>query len=147
MNSKKKYPFGMRSVYLSSITVILSVILAVLLLHNSPMSLLLLIIFTSAITAIVFALRVRFLSIMFNKSTENSASQSEDTGGTWKVLVVLFGVLLALFISPLLLSRFLDPSIWVTLVISLSAGVSLAEVLFHLHIREESSQKHQARKD
>ena len=140
MKTRKKetYRHGVGRVYLSATLATLSVIIAVLLLHNSFYRLVYYAMTTAAITALVFELKNRFTgrTISFpSKKTHNTESQQLEGRTSWKALFGLLLLLLACLIMPLALAFVLPPEAWVILVVSFSTAVSLAEVFFYLSTR------------
>lgn len=129
---KRKYPHRTSRFYLSTITAVLSVILALLLLQD-PILLLYYFVSTFLITAIAFRLKIRLFPIRTPKHPENDLFQTEKNASTWRKLILMFFALLAFLFLPLFLVRVLDPYSWFILIISLASGVSIAEVLFYLY--------------
>lgn len=135
---KRTYPSRMSGVYLSAIIVAWSVILAFLLLQNT----LLLFYYVSSaslIAAIVFLLKIRSLNrpLFANaqRIQKKDSLQPEDERVSWKVLILVFMMLLAALFIPLFLAWVLPGEAWFVLIISFTSGVSIAEVLFYLYLR------------
>jgi len=76
-------------------------------------------------------LRIRLFSIGTPKQPEDNLSQTEESHSTFGILIVMFSALLAFLLLPLLLAKLLDPYSWFILMISLTSGLSIAEILFH----------------
>ena len=138
---KEKYPHRTSRFYLSTLTAVLSIALALLLLQD-PILLLYYFASTLLITAITVILRIRLFSIGTPKQPENDLSQTEESHSTFGTLIIMFSVLLAFLLLPLLLVRVLDPYSWFILMISLTSGLSLAEILFYFHTQRDVGQKY-----
>ena len=135
-NPKKgKYPFTRIRVYLGAMTAVLSVILAVLLLLSKPIHFLFYCICTLLITLAVFVLDVRFLLVKASTPSGEESPSTKKGAPQWKPLLLLFGILLGSLIIPLLLARVLPPEIWFALIVSLTSGASIAEMLFYFQTR------------
>jgi uncharacterized protein (TIGR02246 family) len=55
--------------------------------------------------------------------------------GSWKILMLVFCMLLAALFVPLFLAWVLPSEAWFVLIVSFTSGVSIAEVLLYLHMR------------
>lgn len=132
---KGKYPYSRLRVYTSVATAVLSVILGVLLLESMPIFLLYYFICTLLIAAIIFALNFHLLFIRAPKPSEETILQTEKGASQWKALILLFCILLASLLAPLLLTQVLPHEIWFILIISFTSGASIAEIFFYLHTR------------
>lgn len=132
---KGRYPYTRARVYLSVATAILSMMLAVLLLGNTPVWLLYYSICTFLIAAIIFMLDVRLLSIRLLKFSEEERLQTDKGSSQWKALILLFGLLLVFLFAPLLLTRVLPPEIWFIIIASFTSGASMGEIFFYLQTR------------
>jgi len=120
------------------VTAVLSVFLAVLLLHFYPEwpSLYLgYFISTFVITAAAYLLRIRLSKIGEAELQENDSNKIEERHTPWKGFVSYFFVLLAFLFVPLLLAGVLDSKIWFILIISLTSGISIAEIFFYIRTR------------
>ena len=113
----------------------LSVIMAVLLLLGKPIHFLLYCICTLFIALAVFVLDVRFLLVKVSAPSGEESPPTKKGASQWKPLLLLFGILLAALIIPLLLARILPPEIWFVLIVSLTSGASIAEMLFYFKTR------------
>lgn len=133
MDSTKKarYPHKISIVYLSAVTVVLSAALALMLLET-PIMLLAYFATTSIITVSTFSLK-SFLLTRRLEASETDATYTENT--RWKTLILNFLLLIAFLLIPLFLAGLLDPYIWFISMISLTSGLSLAEILLYLQMR------------
>lgn len=131
---KRKYPHSTSRFYLSALTALLSVILALLLLQDSILSLYYFV-STLLMTIITFILRTRLFSAGTPKHSEKELFETEKSDSTFGMLILMLFALLAFVVIPILLVRVLDPYTWFILIISLTSGVSIAEVLFYLNIK------------
>ena len=135
---RPKYPFGTSGVYTSVILCLLSFVLAVLLLSEKPWFLPYYFIFSISIAVVVFVVKNYILSVRESRQYQNTMAeaQEEKEGGTrWGLLILAFLGLLLLIAVPLALANFLEPVIWVILLVSFSTGVSAAEFILYLYLR------------
>jgi len=138
---RPKYPFGTSGVYTSVILCLLSFVLAVLLLSEKPWFLPYYFIFSISIAVVVFVVKNYILSVRESRLYQNNTAeaQEEKEGGTrWGLLILAFLGLLLLIALPLALSNFLEPVLWVILLVSFSTGVSAAEFILYLYLRRPS---------
>lgn len=135
---KAKYRSRMSGVYLSAIIAVWSGILAFLLLQNIPL-ISYYALSTALITAAVLILKIHFVTrpgLMGTLETpEQDSLQTEGKRVSWKVLMLVFCMLLAALFVPLVLAWIVPSDAWFVLIISLTSGVSIAEVLFYLYLR------------
>lgn len=127
---KEKYSHRTSRFYLSALTAVLTVALAILLLQD-PILLLYYFVSTLFITVVTVMLRTRLFSIGTRKQPEDKLSQTEESHSTFGILIVMFLALLAFLLLPLLLAKLLDPYSWFILMISLASGLSIAEISFY----------------
>jgi len=132
---KRRYPFSRTRVYISAVTSVLSVILAVLLLQGNLIHFLYYFICTLLIAPAIFVFNVRFLIAKASKPSREKILPTEKGASQWKTLLLLFGILIVSMIVPLFLAQVLPPEIWFVLIISFTSGASIAEVLFYFHMR------------
>ena len=135
---RPKYPSGMLGVYTSVVLCILSVVLALLLLSDKPWTLLYYFGSSFFITAIVFEVKNHILSVRESKKNDSDMVQTkeEEQGGKrWGLLLITLLGSLSLIVIPLALAYFFDPVIWVILLVSLTTGVSVAEVTLYVYLR------------
>lgn len=131
---KGKYPFRMVGVYLSAASIVMSVALALLLLSDSPILLLYYFVLTFLIAVATFVLRIRVLPTGMPKASEKESLETQKKISGWKILLI-FCMLIVFLIVPLLLAGFLEPYVWFILMVSLTSGLSIAEILFYLSTR------------
>lgn len=137
------YPIKKTRVYMNATMFILSVILAATILlprENSILLLLSYFVSTLVIAVATFKFRVRILSVKQPTSKE-AVSEGENNAGRWRILL-LFLIILIAFSLPLLLAGILPfllgqmgRYIWFILIVSMTSGVSIAEILFYLYLR------------
>lgn len=136
-NTKKRHfrcPYGTSRVYLSLTIAVLSIVLAFSILGHEERNLIWLVcyfIFTFVITATTLALKSYLPSIKALNPYEGNCSEPEKSAQRWKALIALFCIFAAFLMLPLLLARVLPPHIWFIGLISLTSGVSIAEVAFY----------------
>lgn len=131
-NSKRKRLSKTVGVYFSVITIVLSLILA-LLSFDTPALLIGYSISTLTIAGITYLLRT-YLS-----RSRKSESYNDTIGKTppgWRPYALLLLMLIAIFVFPLFLAGFIDPYIWFTFIISLASGVSISQLIVHLQGEE-----------
>jgi len=129
---KEKYSHKTSRFYLSALTAVLSVALAILLLQD-PILVLYYFVSTLFITVTTIMLRIRLFSIGTQKQPGDNLSQTEENHSSFGILIVMFLALLAFLLLPLLLAKLLNPYSWFILMISLTSGLSIAEMLFYFH--------------
>lgn len=130
MNSdRKRKPLSKSySLYLSLITIVLSLILALLSL-NTPILLLGYFVSTLIIAGITYLLRTRLFRSRKPESYDEPVGRKPPG---WKPFALLLLMLIAIFVFPLLLAGFMDPYLWFTFIISLASGVSISQSIVHL---------------
>ena len=131
-NSKGKHLSKTLGVYFSIITIVLSLILA-LLSFDTPTLLISYFASTLIIAGITYLLRT-YLS-----RPRKSESYNDTVGKTppgWKPFALLLLMLIAIFVFPLFLAGFIDPYIWFTFIISLASGVSISQLIVYLQGEE-----------
>ena len=136
-------------VYFSAATAVLSVFLAVQILHSYPEWPLLYLsyfIFTFIITTVAYLLRLRLSTVEAAKLQKRDSYKTEESHAPWKALTLLFLTVLAFIFLPVLLAGFLNPKSWFILIAGLTSGISIAEVLFHFHARGNLKLKTSKRK-
>lgn len=130
---RSRYPSRMAAVYLSAVTAVLSVALALMWL-DTLMLLLSYLASTSITTAVVFFLKLRLLTARTREASKNDVQRAENTPRR-KKLVFLFFLLIACLFLPMFLAGFLNPYVWFTFMISLTSGLSISEILLYLYMR------------
>jgi len=122
---------------------VLSVFLAILLLHSYvewPLLYLGYFISTLVTTTIAYLLRIRLFNIGEAKLQKKDSNEIEENRAPWKGFVTLFLVILGFLFIPLLLTMVLDSKSWFILIVSLTSGISIAEILFYIRTRRNSFQ-------
>lgn len=135
----KRYSMG--RVYINAVTAVLSIILALLLLQDHLQSLLYYLLFTIIIAAIVFTLRIRLPPFKMSEPTQENLFETKKWTQRWKAPILMFIMLIAIFLTPLILAWALDPYIWFILMVGFITGFSVSEILFYLYIRSYSSKE------
>lgn len=118
--------------YMSIVTAVLSVLLAVLLLRSSVF-LLHYFAATLFITTSIFALKVYIFSV--NTLEQNAEEDTEETKVTRHVKAQMLMSLLtiALVIAPFILVMFLDPYTWFTLSMGIMSSMSISQIILYLY--------------
>jgi len=132
--SGSTYPHSMRKVYLNLFTAVLSVLLALMLLSNDPLTLLGYIVFSASVIMIVFRLKTHPLNLQ--KRLKTDSSESEENSHKWRWLILMFVTMIVILASPFLLAAVLPPYIWLAVIVGVGTGLSVAEVLFYVYRRK-----------
>jgi len=138
---KKKYPYSKNRVYLSTTIAVLSLLLAGTLFQTDPTSvlpnLLYFLLSSFAVTIATFLLKMRLYPLITEgfSTTEQPRGQTETSGLTWKMLLLVFCMLVAPILVPLLLAGVLGGPGWFILITSYILGVSISEILFYVYTR------------
>ncbi len=130
-----EYVYSKFKVYWSATITVMSIILALLILHTEPISLFYCLVLTVLLIGVVLALKMRFLRVRTPERSGGELSETESGGLGWRSLLISVVVLIALLSLPLALARF-NPVFWFISLISYTASVSMAEVLFFLITRK-----------
>lgn len=131
-----EYVYSKFRVYWSATITVMSIILALLILHTQPISLFYCLVLTVLLIGVVLALKMRFLRVRTPEPSGGELSETESGGLRWRSLLISVVVLIALLSLPLVLARLIDPLFWFISLISYTASVSAAEVLFFLITRK-----------
>lgn len=115
-------------VYLSAITIVFSVVLALLSLDN-PIFLAGYLVSTLSIAVITYLLRIYLSRLRTSEPYDNHAERRPPG---WKSFALILLILVAIFVFPLFLAGFVDPYLWFILMISLAAGVSISQIVVYL---------------
>ena len=129
-----KYTHSTKRVYLNVTTAVLSIIMAITLL-GEPLSLGYYVVSTSLVAMIVFALKIRLANMNLAESQESPSSDQESTPRK-RVIALFFLTVLAIIASPFLLARFLPPTIWFIVIVSLASGISISELIFFIYCKK-----------
>jgi len=138
---KKKYPYSKNRVYLSTTIAVLSLLLAGTLFQTDPASvlpnLLYFLLASLAVTIATFVLKMRLYPLITEgfSTTEEARGETETSKLTWRMLILVFCMLIAPIIVPLLLAGVLGGPGWFILVTSYILGVSTSEILFYIYTR------------
>jgi len=135
------YSLGKGQACVSVVTAMLSIALALLILKDYDLILLLIyFIVTFLIGTTVFALKFLLLSYRNVNSLENSPVNNER-GYQEKILkrnlLILVIVYIASLFSPLILSLFLDPSMWFISISGFISGIGIEEGIFYFYARKD----------
>lgn len=133
-NRKGKHVSKTLGVYLSAITIVLSLILALLSL-DTPILLISYFVSTLSITGITYLLRTYLLHLRKSEQYDNLVRKRPPR---WRNFALILLMLIAVFVFPLFLAGFVDPYLWFIFMISLASGVSVSQLVVYLR-REESS--------
>jgi hypothetical protein len=137
-NTKKEgYPYSKNRVYLSTAMVLMSMLLVGILFHSDPTSglpyLLYSLLSTIIITIATFLLKMRLYPLVAGttSTTEQPHEQTGTSGLTRKMLLIVFCMLVAPILIPLLLAGLIGGLVWFALMTSFILGVSISEILYY----------------
>lgn len=128
-----KYPSNIAQVYLSVVTAVLSIALALMLL-KTPMLLLNYFITTFIVTAVTFFFKLHLLVIGTREVSETDTQYSKRAP-RWKAPILFVLLLIVCIFLPLFLAGFLNPYVWFIFMVSFTSGLSIAEILLYLHMQ------------
>ena len=134
MKSRSKYPHSKSRILLSILMSALSLVLALLLLPT-PALILYYFASTSIIVAITFLLKRRYLYTDTTGTHQGVSGENVEKRASWKLLIFLFLLMIAILVAPLFLASLLDPRAWFILVVSLTSGVSISEIALYAYMR------------
>lgn len=98
-----------------------------------PMWILLYAFLTFVITVVAFLLKRRLYAFIVEEKTEGERPHQTTTNHTrWKMLLFAFLMLIGFIMVPLFLAGFLSGSMWFILVVSLTTGVSVSEIILYI---------------
>lgn len=140
---KKKYPYSKNRVYLSIAITIMSLLLTLMLVQMLFQSyptlvfsyLLYLLLSTLVITIATFLLKMRLYPFITESPSTKEQPQTQTIKFTWKMLLLVFCMLVTPIIVPLLLAGILGGTAWFILMTSFILGVSISEIIFYLYTR------------
>lgn len=130
--TKQRYPHSTLRVFWSAILAVLSVILALLLLHDA-FWLLLYFLNSLVFIAAMYIVKTRIFSM-----EDEPSKDSDDTQPTrpyWKAMALTLLVLVTIAAIPLLLAGILHPYLWFILIISFILGTSVSEIMLYLRMK------------
>jgi hypothetical protein len=131
---KSKYPHPKSRIYLSVIITVLSMTLALPLLPTLPL-ILYYFISTGIIVTITFILKRRFFYTEPTEIHQRASKEESEPHISWKILLLVFSIIILVMMSPLFLASVLDPSAWFILMISFTSGISISEILLYVYMR------------
>lgn len=131
---KSKYPYPKSRIYLSVIITVLSLIL-VLQLLQTPALILRYFASTITIATIIFILKRRYFYTKITETNQGVANESLEKRISLKLLILVFSVMIAVLTAPLFFAGFLDPYTWFILMVSLTSGISIGEILLYVYMR------------
>lgn len=134
MKSKSKYPYSKSRVYFSVLISAFSLVLALQLLPT-PALILCYFASTAIIATITFLLKRRYFYTKTTEAHQTVADKNVEKRTSWKLLILFFSVMILILVSPLFLASFLDPNTWFILMVSLTSGVSISEILLYVYMR------------
>jgi len=129
----RKYPANIAQLYLSVVTAVLSIALALMLLETL-MLLLSYFITTFIVTAVTFFIKLHLLAIGTREAPETDTQYPKRTP-RWKAPILFFLLLIVCIFLPLFLAGFLNPYVWFIFMVSFTSGLSIAEILLHIYIQ------------
>jgi hypothetical protein len=125
----------MGRLYLNAVAAVLAILLALLLLQDHVQSLLYYLLFSIIMVAIAFTLRIRLPPLRMSEPTQENLFETKKWTQRWKAPLLMFIMLIALFLLPLILAWALDPYTWFILIVGFITGLSASEILFYLYTR------------
>ena len=138
---KTKYPYSKSRVYLSMAIALMALFLAGALFQSDPTLGLTYLLYSLLATLVVigatFLLKMRLYPLIAEPSeaTDNLHEQTKRSGLTSKGLLLVFLMLIAPILVPLLLSGVLGGLAWLVMMTSYILGVSVSEILIYLYAR------------
>lgn len=123
------------------VAAVLAILLAVLMLQDHVQFLLYYLLLTIVMAAMVFTLRIRLPPLTMSEPTQEDLFKTKKWTQRWKAPILMFIMLIAIFLTPLILAWALDPYIWFILMVGFITGFSVSEILFYLYIRSYSSKE------
>jgi len=120
---------------LNAVAAVLAILLALLLLQDHVQFLLYYLLFSIVMVAIAFTLRIRLPPLRMSEPTQENLFETKKWTQRWKAPLLMFIMLIALFLLPLLLAWALDPYTWFVLIVGFITGLSGSEILFYLYTR------------
>jgi hypothetical protein len=135
---KKKYPYSRNRVYLSTTIAVLSLLLAVMVFQSYPTSmpanLLYFLLSALAFTTFTFLLKMRLYPLITESTPTTGQSHGQPKSqSTWKMLLLVFCIMISSIFVPILLAGVLGGAVWFILMTSFMLGVSISEILFYLY--------------
>jgi len=94
---------------------------------------------TALIAATALVLKIHFFSVKEKNHEVVEGSpfeKAEKKTMGWKVVILVFCLVLVAITVPLYMVRFLDPTIWFLLIVCFASGVSLSDILFYYYIKK-----------
>lgn len=125
----------MGRLYLNAVAAVLAILLALLLLQDHVQFLLYYLLFSIVMVAIAFTLRIRLPPLRMSEPTQENLFETKKWTQRWKAPLLMFIMLIALFLLPLILAWALDPYTWFILIVGFITGLSASEILFYLYTR------------
>lgn len=131
---KSKYPYPKSRIYLSVIITVWSLILTLQLLQT-PALILRYFASTFIIATITFIIKRHYFYTKITVTHQRVANENLKNRTPWKLLILLFSVMIAILVFPLFLASYLDPYTWFILIVSLTSGISIGEILLYVYMR------------
>jgi len=131
----KSYPYPEKRVYLSAVIAGLSIVLTSALLSNQPILIIYYFVSTIIFTVITFLLKKRLYTFILRDENEENADENEDRA-SWKAMLLVLLMSLAVFVAPLLLAGIISAPIWFIMIASFASGVSISEIILYLQMRQ-----------
>lgn len=91
--------------------------------------------FTIILTVATFLLKMYLYPLLMKEKFETEKNQARIDRTPWKALLLVFCMLIALIMIPLLLALFLSGPLWIILLLSFTTGVSISEIVLYFHTR------------
>ena len=130
---KSEYPYSKSRIYLSVVLAVLSIVLALPLLPT-PVLILYYLASTFVIATIVFILKRRYFYTKKTETHQGAANENSEKRISWKLLILLFSGIITIMVFPLFLAG-AHPYAWFILMISLTSGISISEIVLYVYMR------------
>lgn len=136
------YPYGKGRLYISAVTTIVSVMVAILLGTETVWSYYA--IFTLLMTAFAFVVKVYLSSLRKPKLQEGKTVDAREAGAKWRDMILVFLLAIAFLFVPLFLVNFLEPQVWFALLLSLVSSLGISEIALYFYITRHSIEMQEA---
>lgn len=137
-----EYPYGKGRLYMSALTTVVSIMLALLL--GTQTLWLYYAIFTLPITAFAFIVKV-YLSSLRKPGLQEDKTVDDREGGTkWRDLVLVFLIAIACLFVPLFLVNLLEPDVWFAFLLSFTSSLGISEIALYYYSTRRSDKMSKA---
>ena len=126
------YPYGKGRLYVSALTTVVSVMMAILLGTATVWAYYA--IFTLLMTTFAFVVKVYIFSLR----------KTKEAGAKWRDLIIVFLLAIAFLFVPLFLVNFLEPQVWFALLLSLVSSLGFSEIALYFYATRHSTKMQEA---